>query len=124
MRYANGNPLDYEISFTDMHAAVKIGHCLTSHAIAVFDLLHQDGAVPIGRQLLNWIKYEKRTQFKFRDVQRKFRRFKKNELEPVLTLLKEHEILQEWEYKPDNGRPSRIFEVNPLIFETEDSAKK
>jgi hypothetical protein len=124
MRYANDNPVDHEISFTDMHAAVKIGHCLTSHAIAVFDLLHQDGVVPIGRQLLNWIKYEKRTQFKFRDLQRKFRRFKKNELEPVLTLLKEHEILQEWEYKPDNGRPSRLFEVNPLIFETEDSTKK
>ncbi|MBA2369806.1 MAG: hypothetical protein H0V82_12425 [Candidatus Protochlamydia sp.] len=68
-------------------------------------------------------KYEKRTQFKFRDVQRKFRRFKKSELEPVLTLLKEHKILQEWEYKPDNGRPSRMYEVNPLIFETENLKK-
>jgi replicative DNA helicase len=123
MRYASSNPLDYEISFDDMHAAVKIGHCLTNHALAVFDLLHQDGAVPIGRQLLNWIKYEKRNQFKFRDVQRKFRRFKR-ELEPVLTLLKEHEIIQEWELKPQHGRPSRMFDVNPFIFETENSIKK
>lgn len=123
MRYANSNPLDHEISFNDMQAAVKIGHCLTNHAVAVFDLLHQDGALPIGRQLLNWIKYQKLTQFKFRDVQRKFRRFKR-ELEPVLTLLKEHEIIQEWELKPQHGRPSRMFDVNPFIFETEDSIKK
>lgn len=123
MRYVNSNPSDHEISLEDMHAAVKIGHCSTSHAIAVFDLLHQDGGVPIARQLLNWIKYEKLIQFKFRDVQRKFIRFNKNELEPVLTLLKEHEILQEWGYKPDSGRPSRMFDVNPLIFETEDSKK-
>jgi hypothetical protein len=57
-------------------------------------------------------------------VQRKFRRFKKSELEPVLTLLKENEVLREWEYKPNNGRPSRMFEVNSLIFEIEGSIKK
>jgi ACT domain-containing protein len=123
MRYANDNPLIHEISFEDMSAAVKIGHCLTNHALTVFDLLYQDGALPIGRQFLNWFKQQKLTQFTHRDAQRKFRRLKKSELEPVLTLLKEHEILQEWEVKPHNGRPSRMFEVNPFIFETEDSKK-
>jgi hypothetical protein len=46
MRYANSNPMGYEISFNDMHAAVKIGHCLTNHVVAVFDLLHKMEAVP------------------------------------------------------------------------------
>lgn len=123
MRYANDNPLDYEISLHDMSAAVKIGHCLTSHALAVFDLLYQDGALYVARQIINWIKQEKLTQFTHRDVQRKFRRFKKLELEPALNILKEHEILQEWELKPHVGRSSRIFGTSPFIFEAEDSMK-
>ncbi len=113
----HSNPLKHEISLQDMSAAIKIGHCLTNHALAVFDLLYQDGALHIARQILIWIKQERLAQFTLREAQRKFRRFKKIELEPAINILKEHEMLHEWESKPSVGRSSRLFNVNPFLFE-------
>ncbi len=52
----HSNLLKHEIPLQDMSAAVKIGHCLTNHELAVFELLYQDGALHIARQISIWIK--------------------------------------------------------------------
>jgi hypothetical protein len=101
-----------------MAAAVKIGHACINHALAVFDLLQQGNAMQVARTVAQWIKQEKRELVTRRECQRKFRRFKKDELQPGLEVLKEHEILRELDHTQERkGRPSDIFQVNPLFLE-------
>lgn len=120
MRHAYGQPEKRLISLEDMSAAVKIGHFLINHALAVFDLLDEDNARVIARTILQWIKNEKKNQFTQRECMRRFRRYKKADLRPAFDILKEHEILKEFEIYSENGlgRGSGLFEVNPLIFKT------
>ncbi len=115
MRHAHGRPWDKEVSLEDMTAAVKIGHVLSNHALVVFDLLHEDSGMEVARTIFNWLKQEKVSEFTQRQCMRKFRRFKKEELKQGFTVLKEHEILREIDPKPKPGRPSDMYEVNPLI---------
>jgi hypothetical protein len=116
MRYALDRPWQHLISLEDMVAAVKIGHACTSHALAVFDLLEQDNTMQIARIVAQWLKQEKVELVTCRDCQRKFRRFKKDDLQPALKILKEHEIIRELDVKYEKGRPSEIFKVNPYLF--------
>lgn len=115
MRHAHGRPWEEEVSLNDMTAAVKIGHVLSSHALVAFDLLHEDSGMEVARAIFNWLKQEKTLEFTQRQCMRKFRRFKKEELKQGFTVLKEHEILRELDIHPKPGRPSDIYEVNPLL---------
>ncbi len=117
MRYAFEKPWQHQISSEDLTSAVKIGHALTKHALVVFDLLQQDNAMQVAGTIYQWIKQENIRQFTFRECQRKFRRVKKDELKPSLAILGERDILQEIEINKSIGRPSCIYEVNPLLFE-------
>jgi hypothetical protein len=116
MRYAHQSPENHQISLIEMSSAIKIGHVLINHALMVFDLLQEDNEEEVALTIFNWLKRDKVVQFTHRECLRKFRRFKKNELKPALEKLKEHEILREKETKPTLGRPSGLFEVNPLLF--------
>ncbi len=117
MRYALHKPSEHLISSKDMVAAIKIGHVLTNHALVVFDLLQEAGSKQEARAIYNWIKEEKLQFVSRRACMRKFRRLKKDDLSPIFDILKEHEIFREVEVKVGRGgRPSEIFEVNPLIF--------
>lgn len=118
MRYAHQKPWEHTISIEDIKAAVKIGHCLINHALIVFDLLQQDGAMHTARAIYQWIRNEKCSLFTRRDCSRKFRRVKKDELKLSLEILEEHEIVREREsLLKTPGRKSNIFEVNPFLFE-------
>lgn len=121
MRYAHMKPWENKIGLEDMAAAVKIGHVLTNHALAVFDLLQEDSAMQTARDIYYWVKQKKIPRFTQRDCLRQFRRLKKIDLRPALELLKEKEILRESELKPVVGRGSIVFDVNPLIFEKLDT---
>lgn len=117
MRYAHSSPWQYSISLEDMTGAVKIGHTLSSHARAVFELIETETSPSIALAIMNWVKSERIEQFSFRDCQRRLRRFKKNDLRSGINILKEHDFLKEWMLKPESGRPSDIFDVNPHVFE-------
>ncbi len=117
MRYAKQKPWEQPISLDDMTAAVKIGHALINHALAVFDLLQQDNAMQVARNIVQWLKKNKIERLTRRDFKRKFRRLKEEELNSSLEILKEKEILREAEDKLKKiGRPSDVFDVNPHIF--------
>lgn len=119
MRFAHTQPWCHTISLEEMGAAIKIGHALINHALAVFDLLHEESATKIARSIYRWIVTERLTNFTQRECLRKFRRLKRAELRQGLEMLKEHEILKEREKKLTSGvgRPSDVFDVNPLIFD-------
>lgn len=115
MRYANQSPWVHEISLEDMAAAVKIGHALTNHTLAVFDLMLQDGSHQIAKSILQWVKRNNLNYFTRRELQRNFRRLKKSDLLPAFEILKEHAILRESE---TNGKPKGIYFVNPNIYKS------
>lgn len=117
MRHADTSPMECEIVLEDMEAAVKISHCLVNHALAVFDLIEKDCSLEIAQLIIRWLKENRFQDFTFRKCQRKFRRYKKDSLRSGIDLLKEHEYLKEWQLKPEAGRPSDVFDVNPHLYE-------
>jgi hypothetical protein len=116
VRYAHQYPCEHKICLHDMVAAVKIGHTLSYHALAVFDLLQEDEAMNIARSIFYWIKEQKFEIFTQRDCSRKFRRHKKTELQASLSLLEEAEIIRQAEASYVGGRPSTVYLVNPKII--------
>jgi len=117
MRYQNTDPQIREISIEDMKAAVQMGHCLTNHALVIFDLSQADPSIVIARSILNWVLEEHRERFTSRECQRKFRRYKKCDLAKGIALLKEHDMLKEWKLQPEKGAPSDVFEINPFLYD-------
>lgn len=117
VRHAHGCPWEHLITIQDMSAAVKIGHALTSHALAVFDLLQEDDAMNVARSIYQWIKEQKLEIFSRRDCSRKFRRYKKTELIAGLVQLEEAEIVRKLNITHSAGRPKDLYQVNPKTFE-------
>jgi len=111
-RYAHEHPWKHKISLEDMNAAVKIGHTLTSHALAIFDLCEANTAHIIYR----WIKEKKMKCFTMRECKKKFSRRQNEELKKGLVALEEADIL--YYLKAGNGgRHSEIHFVNPSIWQ-------
>ncbi len=115
-RYAHQHPHERKISLHDMSAAVKIGHTLLHHALAIFDLLQEDDAMQIARSIYHWIKEQNLEQFSLRDCKRKFRRLK-DSVPAGLLVLEEAEIIRGWEKAPSVGRRSDMYSVNPKVLE-------
>lgn len=93
MRYAHQCPWQRPISLEDMAAVVKIGHILTNHALAVFDLLRLGNTQRLARDVCRWVRDKKCIVFTRRECRRKFRRAEKEELNSSLELLEEKDII-------------------------------
>ncbi|NGX46772.1 MAG: hypothetical protein K1000chlam3_00135 [Chlamydiae bacterium] len=118
-RYAMGEPWMKEISEEDMRAAIKIGHYFSVHARAVFDLMEVDPAIEGARVILRWIEKNRYEQFTFRDCQYANKsRFKKaDEMQRAIDVLLENYFIREREQEKKPHRPSRVFDVNPLLYQ-------
>lgn len=116
VRYAHGCPWNHNISLQDMSAAVRIGHTLTSHALAVFDLLQEDDSMNVARSIYQWIKEQKLEIFSRRQCSRKFRRYNKTELQAGLIQLDDAEIVRKLDRAQSIGRPKDLYLVNPNVF--------
>ena len=117
-RHAFVKPQDKEISMQDMEAALRMADALSVHALAVFDLMGADPALDGARHVLRWIEREGKPEFTFRDCHyaHKTRYKRTDELEPVIEVLIERHYIRQRVVKAAH-RPSRLFEVNPAIFE-------
>lgn len=117
-RFAIGQPWMKEISEEDMHAAVKIGHYLSTHARAVFDLMEADPALEGAKAILRWIEKNRYEQFTFRDCQYANKsRFKKaDDMKGAIDVLLDNYFIKEQEREKKSCRPSRIFDVNPHLY--------
>ena len=115
MRYAQENPVDHPISTRDMEGAIKLGHVLTSHALAAFDLVQNSGVNQDAIEICKWIRINGHRSFSCRECQRRFRRLKKDDLGPVFKILIEENIVKEAKVKSDKGNDIDGFIVNPLF---------
>lgn len=117
-RHAFDNPSAHEISIEDMQAALRMADALSAHALAVFDLMGADPALDGARYLLRWIEREGKREFTFRDCHYAHKtRYKRTaELEPVIEVLIERHYIRPKVMRPVQGRPSRLYEMNPSIL--------
>jgi len=116
MRHLSSLPQEHSISYEDMRAATKIGYCLINHALTVFELIQKEESVEIACAILKWVKDSQLQQFTLRECERKFRRYKKKQLESGVKELKEYGYLKEWKHKT-GGAPSIVLDVNPYFFD-------
>jgi hypothetical protein len=88
---------------------------------AYFDLMGADPALDGARHILRWIRREGRPEFTFRDCHYAHKtRYKRSaELEPAIEVLIERYFIKPKAVKQVQGRPSRIYEVNPTILQNE-----
>ena len=116
-RHAFGKPSEHEISLQDMQAALRMADALSAHALAVFDLMGADPALDGARHVLRWIEREGEPKFTFRDCHYAHKtRYKRTaELEPVIEVLIERHYIRPRVMKLVQGRPSRLYEINPAI---------
>ena len=75
--------------------------------------MQQDGAQEIAKTIYQWIKRRKLQVFTRRELQRDFRRFKKDDVLPAFEILKERVVLREVE---GNGKGKGVYIVNPRIL--------
>lgn len=117
-RHAFEKPWIKAISIEDMSAAIKVGHYLSKHAQAVFDLMGADPAIEGAKAVLHWIEANRFESFTFRDCHYAHKsRFKKaKELQDSIEVLLDNYFIMEAEQKKKTGRPSRVLYVNPYIF--------
>jgi hypothetical protein len=117
-RYAQSFPLLHEIGWHDIKAAIRIGHKLAEHAIAVFDLMGADPSLDGARLILQWIQKHQLITFTYRDCHYAHKsRFKKAvEMAPCMAILVEHFFIIECEVEKMAHRPSRIYNVNPNLY--------
>lgn len=117
-RYANDRPQDHEISTQDMQAALRMGDCLSAHALTAFDLMGADPALDGARHVMKWIERKGDPEFSFRDCHyaHKGRYRRAEELEPVIDVLTERHYIRPKVMKLVQGRPPRIYAINPAIL--------
>ena len=120
-RHSLVRPWDKEISIEDMSAALRMADVLSVHALAVFDLMGADPALDGARVVLRWIEREGKPEFTFRDCHyvHKTRYNRTADLEPAIEVLIERYYIRPRALKQVQGRPSRIYEINPAILEKE-----
>ncbi|WP_367025679.1 DUF3987 domain-containing protein [Methylococcus sp. ANG] len=112
-------PEKLEIGIEDMDAAIRIADALSAHALAVFDLMGADPALDGARHVLRWIQRQGFRSFTFRDChaahKSRFRRA--SELEPAVEVLIERGHIKPTPTPPGpmGGRPSRTYQVNPML---------
>jgi Protein of unknown function (DUF3987) len=120
-RYAKEHPWTIVISLETVKAAISIGDYFISHAIATFELVGADKSLEGAKSILNWIEKNRLIVFTFRDCHYENKsRFKKaKDLEPCIEILVGNYFIREVESERKAHRPSRVFEVNPFLYQTE-----
>lgn len=120
-RHALGTkPWEVDISGDDMQAAIRIGECLATHALAVFDEMGADEATDGARVILRWLRREHLETFTYRDCHRAHqRRFPRaNDMEAAVNVLADdwYCIRAQAQTSSLAGRPSRGYTVNPALY--------
>jgi hypothetical protein len=110
--------LKYEVSADHMTAAVATVKALGTHALKVYG---QMGAIPgadLAKVLLEWIKRHGHREFSARDAHINHRsRFQTaDELDLPLSILVEYGYIRPLPPIPGPGRPSKRYEINPLVW--------
>lgn len=112
LRYrAPGEPINSKLCLEDMAAAIEIGEYLIGHAKAAFGMFNQDNRIKDAKRVLDWVKGVEGPSFSSKDVLRKFRGFRAEDLNVILELLIEHGFIRQVPSPKTGGRPAKRFSV-------------
>ena len=118
---APGGPADQTIDVDIMQRAVCFGELLAEHALIVFDLMSDNGAMESARKVWGHIRAEAKTEFTFSEVWHPLRgTFKtSDDIEPAIEMLLDHRLIlaREGGILGRRGRRGRRFQVNPKAME-------
>lgn len=112
-------PWEKEVSQETMEKALELASIFSIHAHKVFNSSESDSTIKQAMRILKWIEDKNLSMFSQKECFDKFKgTFQKvKDLEPILDLLLEHHYIKNCasiEKKP--GRPSKTFDVNPMIM--------
>ena len=101
-----------------MHRALELAWLLIEHARAAFALLGTDEADNDAAFVLRWMRGEAREEFTQREALKAMEgRFKSVErLKKALDRLEAGDVVRAFKRKPQRGRPSTVYSVNPRIL--------
>jgi hypothetical protein len=112
-----GHPVDRLIDRDTMERAVRLGELLAEHALAVFDLMADGGALEAARKVWGHIQDRRMTRFTFSELWHPLRgTFKTTaDIEPAVDVLLDHNLVMPVEEWPQGkrGRRGRRYIVNP-----------
>ncbi len=117
--HASSQPWHAEIILTTMARALELAAVLSTHALAVFDLIGADPDLEAAKKVWRWVERNRQASFTARDcfqaLKGTFRRMA--DLELAFTVLKERLYIFEENRTVGSreslpGRPSRLFTVN------------
>jgi len=111
----NGNPAYIPISVDTLNRSIKIAECLSSHAMAAYQMMGADTATADAKYLLKRIESIGQDEISKRDLFDKCKgKFKKMEaMEPAVQTLVEMGYIRQDEQNT-GGRPTIILRLNPL----------
>lgn len=111
-----------EISPETFSGAMKIGHCLTAHAMRAYQIMGADGTLANAKYLWRRIYNSGNTELSKHDLLQLTRgKFKRAEdMEPAIQELIDRNFIRRTVKKQPGGRgrPSEIIEVNPSSLNT------
>lgn len=117
--HADGNPEEHPISFETMGRALGIMTTLVEHAKHAYGIIGTDPKLEDAKRVLRWIERNHLPRFTGRDVFQALKgHFKTMEpLNEALEILGERFYIGEEAHQRREGRPSRVFIVNPKTTE-------
>jgi hypothetical protein len=114
-------PADRLIGEDTVHRAVHLGELLAEHALIVFDLMSDNGALEAARKVWRHIQASGMTAFTFSEIWHPLRGTFKiaDDIEPAIEMLLDHRLLlaPEEGILGRRGRRGRRFTVNPRALE-------
>jgi len=118
--HANEQPWKIQINDETLSRTLNLVAYLSRHALAVFDLMGADDDLNSARKVWQWIERNHNESFSARDcfdaLKGTFKRM--SEINPAFDVLIERHHIYESPHNQGVGRPSRKFNVNPIITES------
>ena len=119
VEHANEQPWSIEINGETLEHTLNLAAVLSRHALAAFDLMGADNDLNSARKVWQWIEKNRKESFSARDcfdaLKGTFKRM--SDINPAFDVLIERHHIDESTHTQGVGRPSRKFDVNPMITE-------
>ena len=120
VEHANEQPWTIQINDETLDRTLNLAAYLSRHALAVFDLMGADNDLNSARKVWQWIERNRKESFSARDcfdaLKGTFKRM--SDINPAFDVLIERYHINESPHTQSVGRPSRMFNVNPIIMES------
>jgi len=120
VEHANEQPWSIPINDETLDRTLNLAASLSRHALAAFDLMGADNDLNSARKVWQWIEKNRNESFSARDcfdaLKGTFKRM--SDINPAFDVLIERHHIYESPHTQGVGRPSRKFEVNPMITES------